>query len=175
MRIRLAKEGILRLARVCRKDYARAVTTPFTIRCAVAADLDALIELEQRSFSSDRLSRRQLSYHIRNQSAAFLVASQDRVLLGDTLVFFRRHSQVARLYSLVIAEQARGHGLGRELLAAAERIAGERGCLEMRLEVRSDNQQAIKLYEKAGYTLRDVRPGYYEDGADARRYQKPLL
>lgn len=150
------------------------MTTPFTIRCAVAADLDALVELEQRSFSSDQLSRRQLARHVRSDSAALLVAIRDHALLGDALVFFRHGSAVARLYSLVISDHARGQGLGRDLLAASERTALKRHGKEMRLEVRSDNQQAIKLYEKAGYALRDVRPRYYEDGADARRYQKRL-
>lgn len=150
------------------------MTTTFTIRCAVPTDLDALVDLEQRSFSSDRLSRRQLARHIRSASAAVLVASEDTLLLGDAVVFFRRRSRVARLYSLVVSAQAQGRGLGQTLLTAAERLAVEHGCNEMRLEVHSGNPRAIRLYEQAGYTLRDLRPAYYEDGADARRYRKPL-
>lgn len=151
------------------------MTTPFTIRCADPGDLAALSELEQRSFASDRLSRRQLARHLRSDSAALLVAMHDDLLMGDALVLFRHGSPLARLYSLVIAGPARGKGLGRQLLAAAERTAAERGCREMRLEVRSDNRHAISLYEQAGYQLRDLRPGYYEDGTDARRYKKSLL
>ncbi len=147
---------------------------PFTIRCAVATDLDALVELERRSFASDQLNRRQLSRHINSESASLLVATQNHLLLGDALVFFRHGSLAARLYSLVVSDQARGRGLGRKLLAAAEHAVLQHGCRELRLEVRSDNPQAIKLYEQAGYQLRDLRPDYYEDGADARRYQKQL-
>lgn len=147
---------------------------PFTIRSAVAADLDALVELEQRSFASDQLSCRQLLRHIGSGSSALLVAIEDHVLLGDVLVFYRNRSRVARLYSLVVSDQAQGRGLGRELLTAAERTAQQRGCSEMRLEVRHDNQHAIRLYEQAGYRLRDLRTVYYEDGGDARRYRKRL-
>ena len=148
---------------------------PFTIRCAEPGDLAALSDLEQCSFATDRLSRRQLARHLRSDSTALLVATQDDDLIGDAVVFFRQGSAVARVYSLVIAAPARGRGLGQQLLAAAERIASQRGCREMRLEVRSDNADAIRLYEHAGYRLRDLRRGYYEDGTDARRYRKPLL
>ena len=168
------KATILRLARPPRKDYARAVTTAFTIRCAEPADLDALVDLERRSFSSDQLSRRQLARHLRSDTSALLVACRNGQLLGDALVFYRRGSRLARLYSLVVAAQAQGLGLGQALLDAAERMAAERGCREMRLEVQSGNQRAIRLYERAGYSLRDLRPGYYENGSDARRYRKQL-
>lgn len=146
----------------------------FTIRSAESGDLGALVALEERSFAGDRLSRRLLARHLGSATASLLVAEHAGVLLGDALVFFRAGSRAARLYSLVISAAARGQGLGRALLEASEQVALDRGCREMRLEVRADNPQAITLYEHAGYRLRDLQPDYYEDGMDARRYWKQL-
>ncbi len=149
--------------------------SPFIIRSAEAGDLDALVALEQRSFAGDRLSRRQLAQHLASTTACVLVAERDTALLGDALLLFRAHSRAARLYSLVIAAEARGQGLGRALLEAAEEAARARGTSEVRLEVRADNPQAIALYESVGYILRDLRSDYYEDGMAARRYRKRLV
>ena len=151
-----------------------AVLRTLAIRRAKPSDLDALVDLELRAFSGDRLSRRQFRRHLRSDSVAVLVARDADRLLGDAVVFFRRDSAVARLYSLVSAPQARGRGLGRALLAAAEREARRRHCRSMRLEVRADNPDAIDLYERNGYARIGRKPGYYEDGADAWRYQKEL-
>jgi ribosomal protein S18 acetylase RimI-like enzyme len=90
------------------------------------------------------------------------------------VVFFRRNSRVARLYSIAVAHAARGRGLGEALLSAAERTALARGCQRLRLEVRQDNAGAIRLYERLGYRRFGAYSGFYEDGADAWRYERKL-
>ena len=45
----------------------------------------------------------------------------------------------------------RGHGLARELLAAAEQKARALGCCRMTLEVVEGNTRARGVYEKAGF------------------------
>jgi [ribosomal protein S18]-alanine N-acetyltransferase len=145
------------------------------VRPATAADLDPLVALEQRAFSGDRMSRAQYRRHLANPSAAVLVAdAAGGDLLGSALVFFRRGTALARLYSIATAPAARGRGIGAGLLAAAEDAAHERGCRALRLEVRVDNAVAIALYERAGYRRIGRYAGYYEDGADAWRYEKSL-
>ena len=44
----------------------------------------------------------------------------------------------------------------------------------MRLEVRDDNETAIRLYQNAGYTSLGRIKGYYEDGAHAMRMEKTV-
>jgi ribosomal protein S18 acetylase RimI-like enzyme len=89
-------------------------------------------------------------------------------------VFLRRCSTIARLYSIAVDPVARGSGLGAALLAAAERAARRRGVRRLRLEVRQDNPAAIALYETRGYRRIGARAAYYEDGADAWRYERAL-
>lgn len=145
------------------------------VRSATPADLDALLALELRAFSGDRMSRTQYRRHLVSPAAAVLVTcAPDEGLLGSALVFFRRGNTLARLYSIATAPAARGRGIGARLLAAAEDVARERGCRALRLEVRVDNPNAIALYERAGYRRIGHYTGYYEDGADAWRYEKGL-
>jgi [ribosomal protein S18]-alanine N-acetyltransferase len=143
-------------------------------RRAVPADLDDLVELEQRTFVHDRIARAQYRRHLESDTALVLAARWQRRLIGASLIFFRRNSTVARLYSLAIVEDARGHGIGVKLLAASERAARQRRCSRMRLEVRVDNARAIALYERQGYERVGLRKGFYEDGTDALKLEKPL-
>lgn len=164
------------IANAARCDYAprvNALPSP-RIRRAVAADLDTLVELEQRTFTHDRLSRAQYRRHLDSSTAQVLVARRSRQLIGAAVVFFRRNSQRARLYSLAIGEQARGQGVGGALLAACARLARRRGCDRIQLEVRPDNAAAIRLYEREGFARIATLPGFYEDGSDAVRYEKRL-
>jgi ribosomal protein S18 acetylase RimI-like enzyme len=45
----------------------------------------------------------------------------------------------------------------------------------MRLEVDEHNARAIARYQKSGYRLFGRYPRYYENHADALRFEKPLL
>ncbi|MFZ1722506.1 MAG: GNAT family N-acetyltransferase, partial [Dokdonella sp.] len=90
------------------------------------------------------------------------------------VVFLRKGSARARLYSLAVAAALRGHGIGGVLLDACENDARERGCTHLRLEVRSDNAAAQRLYQRRGYRKFASRPGFYEDGATALCYEKIL-
>lgn len=148
--------------------------TDYRIRRATLADLDALVALERRAFSTDHLSSRQYRHHIASDRARVLTAVDASGLLGKAVVFFRRYTDIARLYSIAVAHEARGRGLGEALLAAVERAARARGCRRLRLEVRQDNAGAIRLYERLGYRRFGAYAGFYEDGADAWRYEKDL-
>ncbi len=59
-----------------------------------------------------------------------------------------------------IAPWARGHGLAKMLLEAAEREARSQGFSVLRLSVRETQDAAIKLYEENGYICWGVLPFY---------------
>jgi ribosomal protein S18 acetylase RimI-like enzyme len=143
-----------------------------TIREAEPGDLDALEALEIANFETDRLSRRRLRHWIRAENRIFLVAEPDGQLRGYALALFHGTTRLARLYSIAVAASARGQGIARQLLQTLEERAAERGRFFMRLEVAQDNQEAIRLYESAGYAAFDTVPDYYEDHRTALRMQK---
>jgi len=144
------------------------------IRSAREGDLDALVELENHSFVTDLVSREQYRRHLESRTAIVLVARYRRRLVGSALIFLRRRNRRARLYSIAIDRDSRGLGIGGKLLRAAEKAAAERGRRWLYLEVRDDNAAAISLYEKRGYVRGETIEGFYEDGADARRYEKKI-
>ncbi len=144
------------------------------LRIATPADLAGLIALENATFTSDRLSPRQWRRHIRNPNASIIVSSTRAGVVAAAVLFFRKVSRSARLYSIAVSSAARGQGLGERLLDACEEAARLRGCVSLRLEVRDDNEPAKRLYERHGFALFDRRENYYEDGEVALRYEKSL-
>jgi ribosomal protein S18 acetylase RimI-like enzyme len=146
----------------------------YRIRRANLADLPTLVALEQQAFTTDHLSRRQYRHHLQSDSARVLAAVDASGLLGKAVVFFRKNTAVARLYSIAVAHTARGRGVGEALLSAAERAVRARGYKSLRLEVRQDNAGAIRLYERLGYHRFGAYAEFYEDGAPAWRYEKNL-
>ncbi len=148
---------------------------PPSLRSATQADLDALTALEERAFSGDRLSRRSFRRFLGLGRASLLVLEERGVLSGYALVIYRSGTALARLYSIAVDPAAAGRGLGARLLAAAEEEAFERGCAVMRLESRPDNVAAIALYKRRGYRQFGHYVDYYEDHADALRFQKWLI
>jgi ribosomal-protein-alanine N-acetyltransferase len=148
--------------------------TDISIRPAVEDDLDALHSLERASFTTDHLSRRQYRQHLHSATGDVLAAVDADGLVGKAVVFYRAGSDIARLYSIAVAERARGRGVAKALLAAVEAAVLQRRCKRLRLEVRKDNVTAIAMYERLGFHRFGEKPGFYEDGADAWRYEKPL-
>jgi ribosomal-protein-alanine N-acetyltransferase len=138
------------------------------------ADLPALLALEAQ-FPGDRMSARQFRHHLANPQAALRVLVEEGAVLGYTLVLVRAGTRPARLYSIAVDRALRGRGLGAALLRDAERAARRFGRDRLRLEVRADNRAALALYQGAGYQSFGRQSGYYEDGMDAERLEKPLL
>ena len=148
---------------------------PVTLRQAQPQDLDALYRLEQVAFSGDRFSRRQLWHLLNRAHAASLVAhTEDGRLLGYGTLLFRQGSRRARLYSFCVHPEARGGGLGRQLLEALEQVAVSRHADTLSLEVRADNRVALGLYRRMGFRLERWLDDYYEDGCAGWQMSKPL-
>ena len=155
--------------------HAPAQDAGVRVRRGENNDLDELVMLEDRTFDSDRLSRAQYRRHLDSESAQILVASASHNhFLGAAVLFFRKHSAVARVYSLATQPEARGKGVGTALLAAADHAARRRGCRALRLEVQTGNAGAIRLYEGLGYVRIGRYAHYYQNGMDAWRYEKVL-
>lgn len=144
------------------------------IRSGGVQDLARLVALENDSFVGDRLSRRSLRRHLGNASSDLLVALDDGELAAYALVLRRRGSRLGRIYSIAVDARARGRGLGQCLLDAIECQARRHDLTELRLEVRTDNEAAVRLYRRNGYQPFGRHAGYYADGVDALRLRKLL-
>ncbi len=89
----------------------------FEIRAARLTDIDALARLEAESFASDKLSRRSFLRFAKSPSAAFLVACRAERRerpIGYAVLLFRRGGRSARLYSIAVAAEDAGRGVGSQ-------------------------------------------------------------
>jgi ribosomal protein S18 acetylase RimI-like enzyme len=144
------------------------------IRKATLNDVNGLVEIENISFDTDKISRRNFRYLLTKANAETLVDEERGVIHGYALLLLHSGTSLARLYSIAVHPRYRGNNIGVELLTEIERIAIERDCVYLRLEVRSDNEPARNLYLKFGYKKIGIIPEYYEDRMEATRYEKFL-
>lgn len=75
---------------------------------------------------------------------------------------------------MTVSKAYRGKGIGTKLLETAERHAISHGAEDVRLEVRC-NSDALRLYQKLGYTVVGKKINYYGDGGDAFSMNKHIL
>jgi [ribosomal protein S18]-alanine N-acetyltransferase len=143
------------------------------VRPAQHADDAAILTLEEL-FPSDRMSLRSVRHFLKSPSARSWVAELDGAVVGNLILVTRRGSRTGRIYSVVVAPQARGRRFGERMVRAAQAAASKLGLKRINLEVRQDNTPARALYAKLGYVEAASLPGYYEDGADGLRLSKEL-
>lgn len=139
------------------------------IRIGDVQDLPALTALEKNTFNDDQFSRRQFHWLITRANAHFLVAELNQHIVGYAIGLYRRHSRICRCYGLAVAEHLRGGGLAQQLMAKLRMEAVRRGCVEISLEVRVDNQRAINFYRRLGFQHYQGLPKYYDHGVDGLR------
>ena len=87
------------------------------------------------------------------EGAALLLARQDERMVGFALVAPR--PETLELFHLAVDPSAWGHGLAAELLRAVDSRAGVVGRTTLELWVIDDNQRALGVYERAGWTRTD--------------------
>ncbi|MET7850906.1 GNAT family N-acetyltransferase [Streptomyces avermitilis] len=68
------------------------------------------------------------------------------------------NSHVRQIQGLVVAEEARGAGVGRALLRAVQEHAGRQGARRISLRVLGHNTPARKLYESEGFEVEGILP-----------------
>jgi GNAT superfamily N-acetyltransferase len=88
-------------------------------------------------------------------SAAYVAAADDN-LLGLVAVhvcpFFEGTGAWGRIVTLIVADRARGQGVGGQLVAEAESFATTRGCVRMEVTSANRRQDAHQFYRNRGYT-----------------------
>ncbi len=82
--------------------------------------------------------------------------------------------EAAHLALLAVSPGQRRHGLATRILGWLEMPARVAGIPELRLEVRTDNPDAIAFYRRLGFVSGMTLRGYYQGRLDALRMVKPL-
>jgi len=71
------------------------------------------------------------------------------------------------MVSVAVLPEFRAKGIGKAIVEEAIRGVRLKRCDEFYLEVRCSNNDAIQLYEKLGFVIRQRLGAYYRDGEDA--------
>jgi ribosomal-protein-alanine N-acetyltransferase len=69
--------------------------------------------------------------------------------------------------SIAVVDEHRRKGFGSVLVDEAVKGVKSRQCSELYLEVRCSNTDAVRLYEKLGFSIIQRLKAYYRDGEDA--------
>ena len=83
-----------------------------------------------------------------------LVAIDGGAVVGSVIAGYDGHR--GWLYYLASAPTHRGRGIGRALVAEAERRLVQLGCPKVQLMVRSGNEGVLDFYDALGYERADV-------------------
>lgn len=86
-------------------------------------------------------------------SSVVLGIREDGELVGSAMVGQDGHR--GWVYYLAVADGARGRGLGKQLMQAAEAWLVERGLPKIQFMVRTDNTSVLDFYDHLGYAKQD--------------------
>ncbi len=111
---------------------------------------------------------------IRNSESCVVVArSEDASLQGFAAMEFKE--TYAHLILLATVSRFRRQHIGQGLLKWLEESAQVAGMDHISLEVRTQNSNAVRFYEHLGYSIEQVKTGYYEGKEDAYRMRRDLI
>ena len=82
-------------------------------------------------------------------------------------------SEKLRILLVVVSPEYRLQGYGKQLMAMLSKVAKNKGCNRISLEVRNESR-AILFYKKLDFSNVDYIPCYYQDGTDAIVMEKGL-
>jgi ribosomal-protein-alanine N-acetyltransferase len=143
-------------------------TTTVMVRAMRWWDIGPVMRLELELFGDEAWTDTMFwSELAESASRHYLVAEAD----GDVIAYaglcaYPPHESYVQ--TIAVAPTHQGHGLGTRLLTQLIDESARRGCKRLDLEVRADNEVAIALYERHGFTRVGLRRGYYQpSGVDA--------
>ena len=142
------------------------MTTGIAIRAFERRDTDAVVALWDdagltRPWNDPRAD---IERKLAVQPELFLVAEErtpdrsldgaDARIVGSVMAGYDGHR--GWLYYLASASDRRGAGIGRALVAEAERLLLSLGCPKVQLMVRVGNEQVLGFYDALGYERFEV-------------------
>jgi ribosomal-protein-alanine N-acetyltransferase len=154
------------------------VTGAVTLREMTTADLPAVLDLEHALFGDEAWTEGMLASELAGVASGryYLVAEDGTELAGYAGLLTPGGGQ-ADVLTLAVASDRWGEGIGGALLDGLLSEAARRGCTEVFLEVRVDNDRAQRLYRRRGFAGIGIRRAYYQpSGTDAlvmRRIEEP--
>ena len=106
-----------------------------------------------------------LKQELENKNTTYIVAKEDDEIIG--FAGLSTCLDEATLNNIVVKKSHRNRGIGGELLEALIELCSELRMRTFTLEVDTENEPAIHLYEKFGFKNLGIRKKYYNNTQDA--------
>ena len=140
-----------------------------TYRPATPFDLAVFASLDKKLFPYSPWSTSQYKEEFTGTARYFVVAlDHANQIIGYAGVLAPGAGVEADVLTIGVVPEHRGEGIARQLMLHITDWAKQRQTNAMMLEVKTDNAEAIGLYESLGYLKLNVRKSFYGPGLDAQ-------
>ena len=157
------------------------ITTPvavglrYDIRPLTISNLDDCWRLDQRCFvDGEAYSRETFEYLLTAPEAVSYRATAASGAMVGFVIGLIEPDHTGHITTVGVAPEHRRRHLGERLMAEVEKGFKNRNVRIVRLEVRSLNIPAQKLYQHLGYAITQRLPKYYSNGGDGLLMLKSL-
>jgi len=159
-----------------RKDeITPTISFRYDVRPLTISQLDEVWRLDQRCFiDGEAYSRETFEYLLTApESISYRAVTAGGVMVGFVIGLVEP-DHTGHVTTVGVAPEHRRRSLAKRLMAQVEDGFRRRNVRMVRLEVRSLNGAAQKLYQNLGYTITQKLPKYYSNGGDGLLMVKSL-
>lgn len=142
------------------------------IRPMTRDDIATVLEIETDLFPIDAWTKELFLGELAevSNSRDVAVAVKESEIVG--YASFRYVGKQGDVNTVAVSRSHQGSGIGTALMDWLESQAALRNVREIFLEVRSDNEVALKMYSNRGYERIDIRRNYFGNTIDANIMRK---
>jgi len=112
-------------------------------------------------YDFDRTERENIRKRWRRGDGLHLVVDSGEQIVGVLDVTPQEWNSIAWVWNIMLDEEIRGYGIGRNLFQRAAMWARERGYRTLIFETQTNNVPACKFYVAMGCRLEGIREMYY--------------
>ena len=149
--------------------------TKYDVRPLTISQLDECWRLDQRCFvDGEAYSRETFEYLLTApESVSYRAVTSAGTMVGFVIGLVEP-DHTGHVTTVGVAPEHRRRHLAKRLMLQVEEAFGRRNVRLVRLEVRSLNSAAQKVYENLGYSVTQRLPKYYSNGGDGLLMLKSL-
>jgi ribosomal-protein-alanine N-acetyltransferase len=133
------------------------------IRKLQLTDIDAIEAIEKRAYRTP-WSRSMFASELAKPTSICIGAFEGRQLVG--YIVNSRYVDAWHVMNVAVDPDYQRRGIATQLLERLFELTADDDRRGYTLEVRTSNDDAIRLYEKLGFEPRGVRRGYYTDNRE---------
>lgn len=149
------------------RNLAAAGSSKYDIRPLTISQLDECWRLDQRCFvDGEAYSRETFEYLLTASDAvAYRAVTTGGIMVGFAIGLVEP-DHTGHVTTVGVSPEHRRRQIAKRLMLEVEEGFRQRNVRLVRLEVRSQNTAAQKVYENLGYTITQRLPKYYSNGGD---------